>query len=110
MPVNPAEPSYKSFIDGVMPFAKKKQMGITGMKVYFRGLAARFTQFSSLEPFYRFALSQDITTAVIGCDTAAHVEENIRFAETFLPMDIQEKDFLVASLQPYARQLLYYKK
>jgi len=109
IPVNPAEPSYKDFIDSVIPLAREKQMGITGMKVYFRGLASRVTQLAALDQLYRFALSQDISTAVIGCDTVAHVEENVRFAETFRPLDRQEQDFLIAALKPYARRLMYYK-
>jgi aryl-alcohol dehydrogenase-like predicted oxidoreductase len=110
LPVNPAEPSYKSFLDSVIPLAKEKQMGIIGMKVYFRGLAARLAQMAPLDQFYRFALSQDISTAVIGCDTVAHVEENVRFAETFSPMDQRERNILVAALQPYAGRLMYYKE
>jgi aryl-alcohol dehydrogenase-like predicted oxidoreductase len=110
MPVNPAEPSYKSFIDSVIPLAREKQMGIIGMKVYFRGLASRLVRLASLDQFYRFGLSQDISTAVIGCDTVAHVEENVRFAETFRPLDHREQDFLIAAVQPYARRLMYYKE
>lgn len=110
MPVNPAEPSYRSFIDLVIPLARERQMGIIAMKVYFRGLAAQIEQLSSLETLYRFALSHDITTAVIGCDTIAHVEENVRLAQGFVPLDHREKDILVASVQPYARRLMYYKE
>ncbi len=110
MPVNPAEPSYKSFIDRVIPLARERQMGIIAMKVYFRGLAAQLAQLSSLETLYRFALSHDIATAVIGCDTIAHVEENVRLAQGFVPLDHREKDILVASVQPYARRLMYYKE
>jgi len=109
LPVNPAEPHYMSFIDMIIPPAKEKQMGIIAMKVYFRGLAARLPMLPSFEPLYRFALSHDITAAVIGCDTVAQVEENADFAHSFSPLDEQEKDFLVASLQPYARRLMYYK-
>jgi aryl-alcohol dehydrogenase-like predicted oxidoreductase len=110
IPVNPAEPSHNSFIDGIIPLARKRQMGIIGMKVYFRGFAARLPQFPTPEPFYRFALSQEITTAVIGCDTVAQVEQNVGFAEAFTPMDGQEKDFMVTALRPNARRLMYYKE
>ena len=110
LPVNPAEPSYKSYIDGVIPLARERQMGIIGMKVYFRGIAAQLAQLTSLETFYRYALSQEITTAVIGCDTVAHVDENVTLARGFVPLDPREKDFLVAAVQPYARRLMYYKE
>jgi len=42
IPVNPAEPAYKSFIDEVIPIAHRKGMGIVGMKTYFRGLRKRY--------------------------------------------------------------------
>ncbi|MGE5892839.1 MAG: aldo/keto reductase [bacterium] len=109
LPVNPAEPAYKSFLDEVLPLARDKEMGIIGMKVYFRGYAAKMPGSSSLEPFCRFALSQPVSTAVIGCDDVRQVEENVRFARSFKAMDAQEMEELVCSVSPYARQLMYYK-
>src|SRR5512144_2724467 len=55
LPVNPAEPEYRSFLREVIPTAHRKGMGIIGMKVYFRGLAARLAP-GSLQLFYRYAL------------------------------------------------------
>src|SRR6266702_879342 len=68
LPVNPAEPAHESFIEQVIPPAREKGMGIVGMKVYLRGLAARIAGREGLEPFLRFALSQPVTNIVIGCD------------------------------------------
>ncbi len=110
LPVNPAEPSYMSFIDRVIPLARERQMGIIGMKLYFRGLAARLGEIAPLETLYRFALSQEITTAVIGCDTIAEVEENARLAQRFVPLEPHERELLVTALEPYARRLMYYKE
>lgn len=109
LPVNPAEPSYQSFLETVMPVAQAKGMGIIGMKVYLRGLAARLPWYSSLEPFFRFALSQPITTAVIGCDSIANLEENISFAKSFTRMDDAEMQELVMQVATVSRQLMYYK-
>ena len=109
LPVNPAEPKYKSFIDGVIPVAREKGMGIIGMKVYFRGLARRLPGVTSLEPFYRFALSQPITTAVIGCDDLQQLNENVRFASCFKEMSAAEQRALLESVSKHARQLMYYK-
>ncbi|HTR45654.1 MAG TPA: aldo/keto reductase, partial [Thermodesulfovibrionales bacterium] len=63
MPVNPAEPKHLSFLAGVLPVAEQLGMGIVAMKVYLRGLAARLPWYETMEPFYRFALSQPVTTA-----------------------------------------------
>jgi predicted aldo/keto reductase-like oxidoreductase len=109
LPVNPAESSYKSFLEEVVPVANRKQMGIIGMKVYFRGFAAKLPSYSTMRPFLRFALSQPITTAVIGCDSIEQLEENINFASSFGPMSDEEIQTLTDSVAPYARSLMYYK-
>ena len=109
VPVNPAERGYKSFIDGVVPLAQEQQMGIIAMKVYFRGLAARIPGYEGMEPFFRFALSQPISTAVIGCDNVEQLEENINIARSFHPMSKEEMVDLEEFVAPYGRQLMYYK-
>jgi len=109
LPVNPAEPMYKSFIDEVIPVAKDKGMGIIGMKVYCRGLATKLPGVTSLEPFYRYALSQPITTAVIGCDDLLQLKYNAGFATSFKAMPIEEQIELVDAVSHHARQLMYYK-
>jgi aryl-alcohol dehydrogenase-like predicted oxidoreductase len=109
IPVNPAEPSYRSYVDTVIPAAVERGMGIVAMKTYFRGLAARLPGFTSMEPFFRFALSQPVSTAVIGCDSVEQVEENVGFATSFTPMSQEEAEDLVRFVAPSARQLMYYK-
>ncbi len=86
-PVNPAEPAHQSFIANVLPLAREKKMGIIGMKVYCRGLVSRMPGFPGMEPFLRFALSHPVTTIVIGCDDIAQLEENVRYAGSFTPME-----------------------
>jgi aryl-alcohol dehydrogenase-like predicted oxidoreductase len=109
LPVNPAEPFYKSFLDKVIPIAQKKQMGIIGMKVYLRGLAAELPWSDTLEPFLHFALSQPVTTVVIGCDSIEQLEENVTFASRFGPMSGNQMKTLMEKVKPFARQLMYYK-
>jgi predicted aldo/keto reductase-like oxidoreductase len=84
-------------------------MGIIGMKVYFRGFAKRVPGFEGMAPFFRFALSQPVTTAVIGCDNIQQMEENISFAASFRPMSDQEMAGLIEHISPYAKKLMYYK-
>ena len=109
MPVNPAEPAYESFLAGVLPLAVEKGMGIIGMKAYFRGFASRLPGYAGMEPFLRFALSQPVAAVVVGCDTIEQLEENVAIARNFQPMTAKERDQLVASIGPYAHQLMYYK-
>jgi aryl-alcohol dehydrogenase-like predicted oxidoreductase len=109
LPVNPAEPAHHSFIDQVIPTAHEREMGIVGMKVYLRGLAARIPGYVGMEPFLRYALSQTVSTVIIGCDDLQQLEENVRFATTFHPMTAEEQQELVRRVAPLARQLMYYK-
>lgn len=109
LPVNPAEPSYESFLEQVVPLARKKNMGIIGMKVFFRGFASRIPGFVSMEPYLRFALSQPVTNVVIGCDNLDQLEQNAGFARTFKPMNNEEMQKLITDIAPYARELMNYK-
>jgi aryl-alcohol dehydrogenase-like predicted oxidoreductase len=109
MPVNPGEPQYQSFLETVLPKAVKKNMGIIGMKVYFRGFASRIPGYRSMEPYLRFALSQPVSSVVIGCDTIEQLEQNEAFARNFEPLSKEEQDALVSATAPFARELMYYK-
>ena len=108
MPVNPAEPVHRSFID-LIPAAAEKGAAVIAMKVYFRGLATRLPGFQSLQPFFRFALSHPVATAVIGCDDLQQLEENVSFAERFEMMNKEEREQLTGTVARYARELMYYK-
>jgi aryl-alcohol dehydrogenase-like predicted oxidoreductase len=109
LPVNPAEALSEGFVKTVIPAATRKGMGVIGMKVYFRGLAGRLPWYTGMEPFFRFALSQAITLAVIGADTVEQLEENVTFARTYTAMTPDEQAALVQAVSPYARDLMYYK-
>lgn len=110
LPVNPAEPAYRDFIEEVIPVASSKAMGIVGMKVYMRGLFSRLPGFTTMEPFFRFALSEPVTNVVIGCDGTDQLNENVRFASSFEPMSQGEKKELIKRVSHYARELMYYKE
>jgi len=109
LPVNPAEPFYKSFLDGLAPLAAARGMGIVGMKVYVRGVVSQIPWFTGMEPFLRFALTQPVSTVVIGCDSTAQLRENVRIASEFVPMSFDEAHDLIAKVEPFARSLMYYK-
>jgi len=109
LPVNPAEPAHQSFIDEALPPAVERNMGIIGMKVYLRGFAAKIPGYTGMEPFFRFALSQPVSTVVIGCDDLRQLEENVRFAASFQPVTGDESAALIRHIAPFARKLMYYK-
>jgi aryl-alcohol dehydrogenase-like predicted oxidoreductase len=109
IPVNPAEPVHQSYLQHVLPVAVNKGMGVIAMKVYFRGFASKLPWYTDMEPFFRFALSQPVTLAVIGCDDIEQLEKNVKFAERFKPMGEDEIQDLIDEVHPYGRKLMYYK-
>jgi len=109
MPVNPAEPHYWSFLEAVLPKAVDKGMGILGMKTLSRGVCARIFGDESIETFLRFALTQSISAAVVGCETIDQLEMNVRIARSFQPMDQLEQNVLISRVKSYSRELMYYK-
>ena len=109
MPVNPAEPHYWSFLHEVLPKAQEKGMGILGMKTLSRGVCIKIFGAESVENFLRFAMTQSISTAVVGCETIEQLEMNVRIAQSFQPMPKKDQDILLSRVKSYARELMYYK-
>jgi len=109
MPVNPAEPHYWSFLSEVLPKAQDKQMGILGMKTLSRGVCIKIFGPDSAENFLRFAMTQPISTAVVGCETIEQLERNVRISQSFQPMPQKDQDILLNKVKSYARELMYYK-
>lgn len=110
VPVNPAEHVYRSFVDTVIPLARAQGMGVIGMKVYLRGLVEKLPFYETMKPFLNFALSQDISSVVIGCDTVQQLEENIAFARSFKKMEEEGLRKLLKAVEPFAQRLMYYKQ
>ena len=109
IPVNSAEHFYNSFIDSVIPTAVEKNMGIIGMKVYFRGIANQLPWYQSMRPFLYYALSKPVSAVVIGCDNIKQLEENVAFASEFRPLGAEEMALLEEKTRRFARSLMYYK-
>lgn len=109
MPVNPAEPAHLSFLDSVLPEARRRNMGVIGMKVLCRGLGLRVPGLQSVAPWIRYALSHEVSTVVIGCDDPEQVERNVAVAAAVEPMEAAERREMEAAVARHARELMYYK-
>ncbi|MFQ5736880.1 MAG: aldo/keto reductase [Thermodesulfobacteriota bacterium] len=104
VPVNPAEPQYKCFLEEIVPAAGGKDVGIVGMKVYLRGRIE-----APKKLLFNYALTQPIATAAIGCDNVEQLNENAEIASTFFTLKYREVQRLNEIISPYARELMYYK-
>lgn len=104
IPVNPAEPHYKCFLDEVVPVASMKDVGIVGMKTYMKMMFE-----APRKVLFCYALTQPIATAVIGMDSVAQLKENVEIARNFTNMRYNEVKRVTDFIAPYARDLMFYK-
>lgn len=75
VPVNPADCHADSFIRQTIPKAKKHRVGIMAMQIFAGGRLMRYTGISPADAL-RYALSQDVDTAVVSVDSIAQLEAN----------------------------------
>ena len=110
LPVNPAEPLYRSFLP-VAAAARDRGMGVIGMKVLLRGLILQLAEDPQglVQELVAYALSQPVSLVVIGADTPGQVQALAAAASEFIPMTPEEQRALEEAVEPFARQLMYYK-
>jgi uncharacterized protein len=130
MAVNAADPHHFSFSEQLLPLAVEKQMGIIGMKVPARGRILSSWTPPSLEQQKHmwegmvpaptpgtldmrqamyYSLSLPVSTVIIGCDSSAQLEENVRLARDFTPLSQQQMAALTEKAQPVSKQSLFFR-
>lgn len=131
MGLNAADAHQHPFADQLLPLAVEKQMGIIGMKVPARGrLLASWVPppaaaqehswegqavistmpgtITMREAMY-YTLSHPVSTVIIGCDTVAQLEENVRYAREFTPLSEAQMQALSARTEVIASQALFFR-
>jgi aryl-alcohol dehydrogenase-like predicted oxidoreductase len=121
LPVNPAEPARRSFLDETLAPAVSRGLGAIGMKIV-RGFAAEgrrrgpelapelVARGITISKLLRFAWSEPIATAIVGCETIAELEANVAVARVARPMEEEERAALVELAAPIARRVAAYKQ
>jgi aryl-alcohol dehydrogenase-like predicted oxidoreductase len=109
MPVNPVEGALGGFLDHTMPAALEKGIAVIGMKVL--GASHYLFPESGVTPeiLIRFALSQPITIAIVGCSTPAHVSALAGIGRSLTPLSQEEQQALIEAFRPHATRLGYYR-
>jgi predicted aldo/keto reductase-like oxidoreductase len=126
MAVNAADPHHLSFQQELLPLAVEKQMGIIGMKIPARGrilsswnpqhgsehswegAAPKPGTLNMREAMY-YTLSLPVSTVIIGCDTIAQLEENVKLARDFTPLNHTQLAGLTEKTEPIHRQALFFR-
>lgn len=105
--MNPSDPRRMPFLQTVVPEARKRGMGIVGMKVMSAGRLLNDRTATS-EELIRYATSF-ADTSIIGCSSIDEVRENLRIGRTAQPLPPEELAALEARIAPNAARYDYYK-
>ena len=57
-----------------------------------------------------FTLSHPVSTVIVGCDSVAQVEENVRLAQEFTPLSDRQLGTLGERTAPIAKQALFFRR
>jgi aryl-alcohol dehydrogenase-like predicted oxidoreductase len=108
LPVNVIEGVLGGFTTEVIPEARRRGMGVIGMKVL--GQRALLEAGFEARELLRYALSQDIDTAIVGCSSAGEVAENASAAAAAVePIPAGEHEALLGRARRHGRALAYYR-
>jgi predicted aldo/keto reductase-like oxidoreductase len=130
MALNAADRHQYSFAERLLPLAVEKQMGIIGMKIPSRsrilasfnppppdsqpnfermGGPATAGAITMREAMY-YTLTHPVSTVIIGCDSPAQVEDNVRLAQAFTPLSETQLTEIAAKTEPVKRQALFFRR
>lgn len=109
MPVNPIEGVIGGFLDSTLPAARKKGIGVIGMKILGAGQYVFPETGITPENLLRYALSREIDVAIVGCSTPEEVRQLAAAGKSFQRYSVKEREKLHDLFRPYAEQLAYYR-
>ncbi len=124
--LNAADRHHKSFAERLLPMAVEQQLGIIGMKIPARSrILSSWTPPPAEEqsPWTRasgpgtvtmrealyYVLTLPVSTVIVGCDSVAQLEENVRLTAAFTPLSEGQLDVLAEKTGPIARQALFFR-
>lgn len=107
--LNAGDPYYQPFQKELLQTAVAKNMGIIAMKVAAYGRIFRDGGINSMNDALGYVLSYPVSCAVVGISTIAELEENARIAASFKPLPEEELRRLERLVEPYWREVNFYK-
>jgi len=110
MPINPVEAALGGFMDMALKTALEKNIAVIGIKVL--GSSHYIAPDAGMTPpgvLNRFALSQAITVAIVGCSNVYHVRTLSAAGRNFSPLSVREQQDIVGLYNAQAKQLAFYR-
>jgi hypothetical protein len=125
--LNAADAWHLSFQKTLLPLAVEKEMGIIGMKIPARGRLLEGVQpppaaqqrgtakhdrpgTLTIKEAMRYTLSLPVSTVIMGVDTLSQLEENIRIAREFVPLNATQMAALEQKAKPVHGQASWFKR
>jgi len=109
LPVNPVEAVIGGFLDIVIPAARKRGIGVIGMKTMGAGTYILPESGLLASTLIRFALAQDVDLVIAGCSTPDEVRLLARIGNDATLMGAEDQARLVEAVRPFAERLAYYR-
>jgi len=128
MAVNAADVHYLSFKNYLLPEAQKLGIAIIGMKIATRGrmlscwtpppmeeqtdarLRTPKPGTISIKEALTYGFSLPVSTSIIGVDSVAQIEENVKIASEFTPLSPEQMAAIEFKTLPIVRQGLYFRR
>ena len=109
LPVNPVEGVVGGFLTDTLPEARQKGMAVIAMKILGASHYVMDQNGITAEVLIRYALSHDITVAIVGCSSPAEVQILANTGRDSEPLSAEEKNRLESLFKPHARRLAFYR-
>jgi len=123
MPANVADPSYESFIEGVLPKLVEHKIGVLAMKSLANGGffgGSRHGEHGdnprlvphrvSIAEAIHFVWSLPVSVLITGPDNVEHMKEKIKLARSFIRMNEKQRQALVKKVADLAGQRVEFYK
>ncbi|HEY7370968.1 MAG TPA: aldo/keto reductase [Polyangia bacterium] len=103
--INPADARYRPFLPTVVAEARRRGMGVVGMKVLAAGRLVREAPVSDL---LRYGAAH-ADTVIVGCSSVAEVRANLAVNDGFVPMPDEERRALEHKVEARAEFYDHFK-
>lgn len=107
--LNAADKHFDPFIEKFLPTAVSKKMGVVGMKIPARDRIFSHGGIITIKEAMEYVMSLPVSTIIIGLDDVAQLEENIRIAQNFKPLNADQMLAIEEKTKPYYKELQFFK-